>query len=154
MIALFYEEAWVAKDYILRIGDIEEIRNQLAIINDWEDLVRCGQSMGPKEDQPKLKELSRFLQKCSDRKEMECFKIKTSTGELGCAMCAETADELEKMRILIVPEEEKKYRNKLDRLFDKLDQYLRSGGNDPILHAKLSARQYINSGIARDDYLD
>lgn len=43
MIGLFYEIGFAGKNYILRIGDVEEIREQLADINDWMCLVVMGQ---------------------------------------------------------------------------------------------------------------
>lgn len=154
MIGLFYEKGWAGLDLILRVGEPEEIREQLANINDWNCLVCSGQSLGPKSDQPKLKKLSSFLQTCEDRGTLENFKIKISTGELGCIFCAETKDELEKMRNFVLSKEEESYHEKLSALFDRLIESQETGKIDPVMFGKLSTRQYITTGISRDNYLD
>jgi len=156
MIGLFCEEGIFGKDYILRIGDVEEIKDQLANLNDWMCLIAMGRSMGPKSDQPKLKKLHRFLTTCETKEELENFKIRISTGELGCIMCAETECEFEKMRnfILFASEIKAEHLEKVERLLDKLKEYFSSEESRYNLHCKFSRMQYIRSGIARDDYLD
>ena len=156
MFGLFYEKGLGRKEYLLRIGNITAIRTQLAYVNEWMDLVNMGNSIGTKSDQPKLKKLDNFLSTCEDRKTLENFKIKISTGEMGCVMCAETKDELEKMRkiILSASEIDIKHHEKINGLFDRLIAYLSSDESDHALYDKLSNRQYIDTGIARDDYLD
>lgn len=155
MFGLFYEKALGTQEYILRVGDVQDIRNQLADINDWLCLVNQGMAMGPKGDQPKLKKLHDFLTTCEDRKTLESFKLKISTGEFGCIMCAETEDELEKMRkfVLSAPEINKKHQIKISCQFDRLISYLTSGENDRIIYNKISNRQYIDTGIGCDEYL-
>ena len=155
MIGLFYEVGSFSKDYILRIGNVEEIRDQLAGINDWMCLVSMGQSMGTKSDKPKLKKLYSFLSTCEEREELENFKIKISTGELGCVMCAETEQELEIMKkfILSAPEIKEEYLEKIERLLDRLGTYFDEGSQHD-LYGKFSQMQYLFSGIGRDDYLE
>lgn len=156
MIGLFFEKGWAGTDFLLRIGDVDDIRNQLANKNDWACLVENGRSMGPKRDQPNLDELDKFLRSCKDRKSMESFTIKLSTGGVGCIMCAETVEEVEKMRkfILAAPEFDSAKHKRLNGLFDNLVEYLRSGEDDNALYVKISNRQYIDSGIALDNYPD
>jgi len=154
MIGLFYEKGWAGEDLILRIGEVEEIRDQLADVNDWYCLVRSGQSLAPKKDLPKLKKLASFLKTCENRNELERFKVKISTGELGCVMCAETTGDLEKMRDVVLSKENESYHQKLNMLFDRLLDYLKSGDSDSVFHNKLARRQYIRTGIACDDYPD
>jgi hypothetical protein len=156
MFCLIYEAGMLGASYSLRIGNIEEIRNQLAYINDWMCLVNTGRTMAPKKDKPKLKELLNFLTTCDNRKTLETFKISISTGELGCVMCAETENELEEMRkvILSAPGINVKYHQKLNGLFDKLIASFKSGDDSEDLYRKVAARQYIDFGISRDDYLD
>lgn len=156
MVGLFYENGVYGKNYMLRIGDVESIRDQLAHINDWMCLVNMGKTMGSKSDQPKLKKLQNFLCTCVDREMLENFNIKISTGEVGCIMCAETVDELEKMKkiILSAPEINTEHHKKIISLFDWLNEYLSTGESDHVLFNKISARQYITTGIVRDDYLD
>lgn len=157
MFALFLEKGVYGTEYSLRIGgDVREIVNQLAYKNDWSCLVNMGRSMGPKNDQPKLDKLEKFLSTCKDRKTLEKFRIKISTGEVGCVMCAETEEELEKMRKFVLSAQgiDPKHHSKLNGLFDRLIASLNSEEGAQCLYRKISDRQFIDSGIARDDYLD
>jgi hypothetical protein len=155
MIGLFYADGFAGKEYILRVGDVAAITNQLAHVNDLRCLVRMGRTMGPKSDQPQLDRLEAFLDTCEDRKGLEEFQIKISTGKIGCVMCAETSDEVEQMGRFVVaqPEHKKEYHEKLEALFDRVAAYISSGEKDDGLYALLSGRQHILSGVARDDYL-
>lgn len=145
MFGLFYEKVWRYQEYILRVGDVKDILSQLGEVNDWMHLVNEGMAMGTKSDQPKLKKLYDFLTTCEDRKTLENFKLKISTGEFGCIMCAETEDELKKMREIVLSAEgiDAKYHEKINDLFDRMITYINSGENDSDLYNKLSNQQYI-----------
>lgn len=155
MIGLFYEKGVYGTDYILRIGSVEEILSQLANINDWMCLINQGRSLGPKKDQPKLDKLHDFLSDCPDRETLEKFKIKISTGELACVMCAETITELEEMRKFILKEKKfEENKKNLNLLFDRIHECISYGELNSYYCKKVSSRQYITSGIGLDDYLD
>ena len=153
MFGLFYEKAWSKKEYILRIGDVPDILRQLGEVNDWMCLVNEGMTMGTKRDQPKLKKLYDFLTTCKDRKTLENFNLKISTGEFGCIMCAETENEINKMRefVLSAQDIDEKYHNKINELFDRMITYVNAGEKDNILFNKISAQQYFDSGINCND---
>lgn len=157
MIALFFEKGlYGGGDYFLRIGDAEEIRNQLADLNDWMCLVEMGRTMGPASDQPKLKKLHTFLSTCKDRKTLERFSLKISTGEMRCVMCAETQQEFKEIKkhVLSAPQIETDERAKVSALLDKIDAYFDSSKDASAIIRKFSNMQYITSGIATDHYLD
>lgn len=156
MIGLFYEKGFAGTDYMIRVGEVSDIVNQLAYVNDWMCLVHSGNSMGPKSDQPKLKKLRLFLENCEDRNELEGFNIKISTGELGCVKCAETAEELKAIKHYFFSSSayRPEYHDKINGFFERLSLFLAAGEIDLDFFRKLSSRQYITSGIARDDYLD
>ena len=154
MIALFSEKGWAGTDLILRVGTIEEILDQLAYVNDWRCLIYSGKSMGPKSDQPKLKKLSTFLQKCSTRKDLEKFNIIISTGELGCLMCADQVEELENMRSIVLSSHEESYHERLNALFDRLIVSMETKDSSSVFFKNISSRQYITTGIGLDDYLE
>lgn len=155
MFGLFYEKAFGEQEYILRVGDVKDIISQLGEVNDWMHLVNEGMAMGTKRDQPKLKKLYEFLTTCEDRKTLENFKLKISTGEFGCKMCAETEEELKRMReiVLAAQDIDAKYHKKINALFDRLITHLNSGENDSVIFNKISNRQYIITGISCDDYV-
>lgn len=158
LLALFYEKNkfYGKRNLILRVGSFDEIRNQLAELNGWQCLIRCGREMGTPADQPELDKLQGFLANCNDRKSMENFYISVSTGELGVIMVAEISDDIESMFKKVIPEvldEEPEYQEQLNAIFDKIKEYISSGKEDKVA-TKFASMQFLTSGIARDDYLE
>lgn len=156
LVALCYDRGlYGERDLAIRIGTVGQIVAQLAVLNDWHYLVQMGREMGPKRDQPKLDRLEKLLNDCTDRKTLEQFRLEISTGELGCLMCAESPAEFAEMKrvILSAPSIDDTIRAKVSALLDQLDAFFGPGGGDPTVVERICSRQYLTTGVARDDYL-
>lgn len=54
--------------------------------------------------------------------------------------------------VLSAPDIHKKCYYKMNGICDRLIECLQSEENDHTFYSKVSERQYVNTGIARDDY--
>lgn len=101
MFALFEQSNAVAKDYILRAGNITGIAKLFIYDDEIQCLVSMGRSMGTKQDQKELDKIEDFESALRNdeitREYLEKFSFKLSTGTHKCIMTAETAEEIDNL---------------------------------------------------------
>lgn len=154
MLALFFESGAYGIDYILRIGDEKDIRDQLIDRNDWFNLEQCGRIYGTKKDQKILDKLKEFIFEEQTRGSIEKFNITLSTGTIKNIMVAE--NEPEAQEIIRYLEKNINLSDKEQDKFKKFcDQILGSFRDDELydlVFNKIASRQYVTSGIATENF--